>query len=74
MESATWASSRRENPNRSEELAGGRATAQRPVSASDDEATVDVDRLARHVVRIAASEKAHDASHVFGSFGSTEPE
>src|SRR2546426_11423518 len=44
----------------------------RLVSVAHDEAAVDVDRLARHVVGVAASEKAYDASHVLRSFGSAE--
>jgi len=42
------------------------------ISIAHDEAAIDVDRLTRHVIGIPASEKAYDASHVVGSFGSTE--
>jgi hypothetical protein len=44
----------------------------RRVSVPHDEPAINDNRLARHVVRVAASEKAHDASHVLGSFGSAE--
>src|SRR6516225_10007985 len=41
-------------------------------SVAHDETAVDVDGLARHVIGVTAGEKAHDASHVFRSFGSPE--
>ena len=44
----------------------------RVISIAHDEAAVDVDRLTCHVIGIPASEKAYDACHVVGSFGSTE--
>src|SRR5256886_15096900 len=51
----------------------GRGTKWRPlISIAHDEAAVDVDRLARHVVGIAAGEKADDASHVVGRFRPAE--
>src|SRR6516164_8970481 len=42
------------------------------ISVAHDEAAVDVDRLARHVIGVAAREKAHDASHVLGSLRPAE--
>src|SRR5258708_21936866 len=44
----------------------------RVISIAHPEPAVDVDRLTCHVVGIAAGEKAHDASHVVGSFGPAE--
>jgi hypothetical protein len=41
-------------------------------SVAHDETAVDVDGLARHVIGVTVGEKAHDASHVFRSFGSPE--
>src|ERR1700730_10272299 len=41
-------------------------------SVAHDETAVDVDGLARHVIGVAASEKAHDASHVLSGLGSAE--
>src|SRR4029077_1939858 len=41
-------------------------------SVAHDETAVDVNGLARHVIGVTAGEKAHDASHVFRSFGSAE--
>src|SRR5499426_4091973 len=42
------------------------------ISVAHDEAAVDVDRLARHVVAVATREKAHDASHVLDSLRPAE--
>jgi hypothetical protein len=42
------------------------------ISVAHDEAAINVDRLARHVVGVTAGEKAHDASHVLSSFRSAE--
>src|SRR5260370_34844304 len=44
----------------------------RVISIAHHEPAVDVARLTCHVVGIAAGEKAHDASHVDGSFGPAE--
>src|SRR5262249_5701222 len=43
-----------------------------PGSVPHNEPAVDVDRLPRHVVGVAASEKAHEAGHIVGSFGAAE--
>src|SRR5215831_9295063 len=42
------------------------------ISVAHDEAAVDVDRLARHVVAVATREKAYDAGHVLGSLRPAE--
>src|SRR6266550_4215076 len=42
------------------------------ISIAHDEAAVDVDGLAGHIVGVAAGKKAHDAGHVLGSFRSAE--
>jgi hypothetical protein len=42
------------------------------VLVAHDQTAVDVDGLARHVIGVAASEKAHDARHVLRGFGSAE--
>ena len=49
-----------------------KVVAARLTSVTHDEAAVDVDRLARHVVGVAAGEKGHDAGHVLRGFGSAE--
>ena len=41
-------------------------------SVAHDEAAVDIERLAGHVVRIAAGEKTHHTSYVLGRFGPAE--
>src|SRR5215471_8761565 len=42
------------------------------ILVAHDEAAVDVDRLARHVIGVATREKAHDARHVLGSLRPAE--
>src|SRR5262249_57521565 len=44
------------------------------ISVARDEAAVDVDRLARHVIGVATREKAHDARHVLGGLRPAEGE